>query len=648
MATPIINSQIDAINSTLGELADDLVTLRPLVKDVKDSVAESYITDTATGAVASFPDGADGIPVKDLKVAIEPVQNLNGQANPWPGGGSVNKLPNSLAESKTSNGVTVTSDGKGKYTISGTASAQTTISFDLVSSYVIPTAKDQGGSGVMYLNNSVSAANNLGVVLYSNTTTIDSWSATSANRVVTNWAGMAGKTINKIGIQIPSGWSSGGTFAPMFVENGSTTETFVPYSNICPISGWNGAEVTRTGKNLWSLASSGSATNAFIFATQNISKIFKGNIALSFDGTIGTAVQFTFRRADSTGILSKIINASDLVNGHYSGTLNLSEDAVKVSVYSNGTSSLNNIQVEAGSTATSYEPYNGTTHLTDWGINQWDEEWEVGAYNTSTGAKITGNNVRSKNYIPVMPNTDYREVDLSATTARAVVMCFYDANKNFIEAKTNTTNNTFKSSANAYFMTFYCGAAYGTTYNHDISINFPASYTDYRPYADPFVGTVYKGNLDVKSGVLTVTHGMLDLGAVTWTYVSSDAVFYTAISDKKGGNVNLICSAYKSGGNTGYSTPDYTVGYSTNSSLLKRIFISDPNYTTAASFKTAMNGVQLVYELATPQTYNLTPTQVDTLLGQNNIWADCGSVDVEYRADAKLYINKMIANALNA
>jgi hypothetical protein len=36
--------------------------------------------------------------------------------------------------------------------------------------------------------------------------------------------------------------------------------------------------------------------------------------------------------------------------------------------------------------------------------------------------------------------------------------------------------------------------------------------------------------------------------------------------------------------------------------------------------------IQVAYELATPQTYQLTPTQVSTLLGQNNIFADCGQI----------------------
>ena len=55
-----------------------------------------------------------------------------------------------------------------------------------------------------------------------------------------------------------------------------------------------------------------------------------------------------------------------------------------------------------------------------------------------------------------------------------------------------------------------------------------------------------------------------------------------------------------------------------------------------------MSGVQLVYELATPQTYQLTPQEIiTTLLGQNNIWSDTGSSTVEYPADTKLYIQKI-------
>ena len=57
---------------------------------------------------------------------------------------------------------------------------------------------------------------------------------------------------------------------------------------------------------------------------------------------------------------------------------------------------------------------------------------------------------------------------------------------------------------------------------------------------------------------------------------------------------------------------------------------------------------KFVYELATPIEYDLTPTQVTMLLGTNNLWCDTGDTSVEYCADTKKYIAKMIANALNA
>lgn len=41
-------------------------------------------------------------------------------------------------------------------------------------------------------------------------------------------------------------------------------------------------------------------------------------------------------------------------------------------------------------------------------------------------------------------------------------------------------------------------------------------------------------------------------------------------------------------------------------------------------------GAQVVYTLAAPITYQLTPQQINTLIGENNIWADTGDVDVEY------------------
>ena len=52
-----------------------------VVKSALDNKAP-VITDTASGAVASFPDGADGMPIKSLAINIEPLQEGSGVPSP--------------------------------------------------------------------------------------------------------------------------------------------------------------------------------------------------------------------------------------------------------------------------------------------------------------------------------------------------------------------------------------------------------------------------------------------------------------------------------------------------------------------------------------------------------------------------------------
>jgi hypothetical protein len=117
----------------------------------------------------------------------------------------------------------------------------------------------------------------------------------------------------------------------------------------------------------------------------------------------------------------------------------------------------------------------------------------------------------------------------------------------------------------------------------------------------------YDGDTYSSDGTVTRRFGIVDLGTLTWSYTASDTVFHATISDKKDGYAMGRCPKYPVTGLTGYATPDYVIGQSSNSSLLKRIFISDPNYTTVADFKAAMSGVYLVYELATPTTETADP-----------------------------------------
>ena len=55
----------------------------------------------------------------------------------------------------------------------------------------------------------------------------------------------------------------------------------------------------------------------------------------------------------------------------------------------------------------------------------------------------------------------------------------------------------------------------------------------------------------------------------------------------------------------------------------------------------------IAYPLKDKITVQLTPTQVNTLLGQNNVWADSGDVEVTYTANASLTIEEII-NAITS
>lgn len=161
-------------------------------------------------------------------------------------------------------------------------------------------------------------------------------------------------------------------------------------------------------------------------------------------------------------------------------------------------------------------------------------------------------------------------------------------------------------------------------------------------------GTVYGGTLDAVSGVLTVDKAVVDLGSLTWTYSSATPRFHAnglegVISQVNNNEIiDGLSTMYKV-----VSFYDLYTQFKENGSIAvskgKALSVINTAYTDAALFKTAMSGQMFVYPLANPQTYQLTPTEIKSLLGINNVWSDAGDVEVEYRADTKLYIDKRLA-----
>lgn len=65
-----------------------------------------------------------------------------------------------------------------------------------------------------------------------------------------------------------------------------------------------------------------------------------------------------------------------------------------------------------------------------------------------------------------------------------------------------------------------------------------------------------------------------------------------------------------------------------NGEALPGRWLSDRDAYAAGT--TPTTGAQVVYELAIPLEYTLTPQQLTTLLGENNVWSDAGEITLTY------------------
>lgn len=285
-----------------------------------------------------------------------------------------------------------------------------------------------------------------------------------------------------------------------------------------------------------------------------------------------------------------------------------------------------------------YYPYNAgelmsvnTSAHTMVGFNQWDEELEVGYLNTTTGQPESNSNwTRTKNFCPCLPNTDYYCV---APTGTNIHVYWYDANKNFISNQSLFENHVRTSPANAaYFKFINAVLEYGgTTYKGDICVNISdasknGAYEPYHKYTYPLDDSLtlrgipkldannklyYDGDTYESDGTVTRRYGIVDLGSLTWDYGSSRFLSNAVTGIKKPADNNTTIQTFSTlfyPGNynfAAYGSDNNCIGVSTEGKLGTKGL----GYTDSATFTTAMSGVYLVYELATPTTETADPYQ---------------------------------------
>lgn len=306
----------------------------------------------------------------------------------------------------------------------------------------------------------------------------------------------------------------------------------------------------------------------------------------------------------------------------------------------------------ASETDPTFEPYSNVCPITGRtqvdvnrkGHNIWDEEWELGGIDIATGVPdTTTNKIRSKNFIGCLPETSYY---VHFGGDGSITVYFYDNNDNYI-SRVSATRRDISTPSNAYKMKFACSTGYGTTYNNDISINYPAAFTEYELYAGQSVTvqlgqTVYGGTLNVTTGELTVDKAMVDLGTLTWQTRST------------GSASKVLSSSLPNPYKTSYSDPRewkseaYIEYEPSNAPILIQQIETTPiglhSLRQVANTSTIIYAIvpkdtnptgKLVYELATPQTIQLTPAQVSLLTGTNIITTNADDLSVMYYATGK-------------
>ena len=498
--------------------------------EISDSAYE-----TITGAIVHFISKRARA-IKSLIANISYTQDLNGYDSPWPAGGGKNLL-------WLNNGVFKTGGFRENRQLTGIGtwvgmSSSNYLAPDNIVSYTIGdnslTVKSKANgygvgfeckltAGQKYTLSWVGTNVYVGIAFYDGDGASLSYVTSGASPKTFT---VPESTANAIIVLRGDNANVTGEFSNVQLEEGQTATAYSPYSNICPITGYDNVTLKQSNHNIWAFDASYSPSGYAVLVPRNTEFYLPaGTYTFSAIPDIeSSSVVLGGYYADDTQVTLARLNASE---ERQSATFTIARPLHKMYLIANKGGTISDIQLEVGDTDTGFEA-----------------------------------------------------------------------------ASISTINVSLTSGDNT--------------------------------------STVYGGTLDVTTGVLTVNkvalmfNGSEDWASVTANGHTRQRVNSVLIGIKQitggGQTPNLISDRYPT--KTPNATYAGTVGI-TNQQNSADLYIMDNRYDyvdSASDYKTwlSTNNLKVVYELAEPVTYQLTPTEVATLLGDNTIWADTGDVSVTY------------------
>ena len=381
-----VNPQIDSVLSDSSTNAIQNKVVKGAL-DGKADNADVEGTQTVSGNPITLTDASETY-AQSLVVELEPKQDLHGQSAPYVGGAGKNKLPMTVDGIKAAN--TSGSWSGNVYSVYGVTY---TVNTDNVGNVISINANGQASdyADLLLITN----------LTFAQTMILNGCPAGGGNNTFSLRAsGIAGETGS--GLEIPAnstatyyirialGYNAQNVlFKPMIRLSTETDPTFAPYSNICPITGYDECEVESVGKNLfdedgfiseystrYTKASDGSVETVGTLNSGDIlwenTEGFTGDLTLSFKykyantGSVGVRPYVYYTDGTFTTVYTSNSQSYNTVTKIFaSGGKVVYKITVDYGTSSNKTNFY--LQIEKNNQATEYEPYHSSNATIQFG-----------------------------------------------------------------------------------------------------------------------------------------------------------------------------------------------------------------------------------------------------------------------------------------
>lgn len=262
--------------------------------------------------------------------------------------------------------------------------------------------------------------------------------------------------------------------------------------------------------------------------------------------------------ANSTTGLWRIKYADETYSSYLSSgkSIEITKETKNILFYaSNGSASISvdftNIQLEEGTVATSYVPYN-SLEVKVVNKNIFDESnatTQVGYFSSNGTLNSGGGSTVITSYISIKPNTD-----MTLSGFKLEWICFYDKNKNFIERASCSTNNINTFNKNAYYIRIQ---AETSVFNLDLlQLEQGSTATDYEEHQKQIVyfplaegQKLMEGSYLSDDGIhhkrkQVVFDGSNDEGWTLWTALNEKVITFYISNAINTSSTNLLCDYF--------------------------------------------------------------------------------------------------------